>query len=116
MDRLSHMPLGINVSHLFPFAPAVAYVMGGFDDAKKRFPNEKEMATIIGHYKEAVDAGAAGWSAQRLVPESREPVRPPSASKTISAFWRSWLQPAGSRCCTTRLWSVISIRNRTRRS
>jgi hypothetical protein len=37
--------------------------------------NEKEMATIIGHYKEAVDAGAAGWSAQRLVPESRVSVQ-----------------------------------------
>jgi N-acyl-D-aspartate/D-glutamate deacylase len=75
MDRLSRMPLGINISHLFPIAPAVAYVMGGFDDAKKRFPNEKEMATIIHHYKEAVDAGAAGWSAQRLVPESRVSVQ-----------------------------------------
>jgi N-acyl-D-amino-acid deacylase len=75
MDRLSHMPLGINVSHLFPIAPAVAYVMGGFDDAKKRFPNEKEMATIIRLYHEAVDAGAAGWSAQRLVPEGRVSVQ-----------------------------------------
>lgn len=75
MDRLSHMPLGINISHLFPIAPAVAYVMGGFDDAKKRFPNEKEMATIVRLYKEAVDSGAAGWSAQRLVPESRVSVQ-----------------------------------------
>jgi len=75
MDRLSHMPLGINISHLFPIAPAVAYVMGGFDDAKKRFPNQKEMDTIIRLYHEAVDAGAAGWSAQRLVPESRVSVQ-----------------------------------------
>jgi N-acyl-D-amino-acid deacylase len=75
MDRLSRMPLGINVSHLFPIAPAVAYVMGGFDAAKKRFPNEKEMNTIIRHYHEAVDAGAAGWSAQRLVPEGRVSVQ-----------------------------------------
>ena len=75
MDRLSLMPLGVNVSHLFPIAPAVAYVMGGFDDAKKRFPNKQEMDTIIGHYKEAVQAGAAGWSAQRLVPEGRASVQ-----------------------------------------
>ena len=75
MDRLSHMPLGVNVSHLFPIAPAVAYVMGGFDEAKKRFPNKEEMATIVGHYKEAVKAGAAGWSAQRLVPEGRVSVQ-----------------------------------------
>jgi N-acyl-D-amino-acid deacylase len=75
MDRLSRMPLGINISHLFPIAPAVAYVMGGFDEAKKRFPNEKEMNTIIGYFKEAMDVGAAGWSAQRLVPESRVSVQ-----------------------------------------
>jgi N-acyl-D-amino-acid deacylase len=75
MERLSRMPLGINISHLFPIAPAVAYVMGGFDDAKKRFPNQKEMETIIRLYHEAVDAGAAGWSAQRLVPESRVSVQ-----------------------------------------
>ena len=75
MERLAHMPLGINISHLFPIAPAVAYVMGGFDDAKKRFPNKKEMDTIIHLYHEAVDAGAAGWSAQRLVPESRVSVQ-----------------------------------------
>ncbi|MEW6297288.1 MAG: amidohydrolase family protein [Thermodesulfobacteriota bacterium] len=75
MERLARMPLGINISHLFPIAPAVAYVMGGFDAAKKRFPNEKEMAAIIRHYHEAVDAGAAGWSAQRLVPESRVSVQ-----------------------------------------
>ena len=75
MDRLDHMTLGVNVSSLFPLAPAVAYVMGGFDDAKKRFPNKSEMATIVGHYKEAVKAGAAGWSAQRLVPEGRVSVQ-----------------------------------------
>jgi N-acyl-D-amino-acid deacylase len=75
MDRLARMPLGINVSHLFPIAPAVAYVMGGFDAAKKRFPNDKEMNTIIGHFKEAMAAGAAGWSAQRLVPEGRVSVQ-----------------------------------------
>jgi N-acyl-D-aspartate/D-glutamate deacylase len=75
MERLSHMPLGINISHLFPIAPAVAYVMGGFDAAKKRFPNESEMATIIRSFNEAMDCGAAGWSAQRLVPESRVSVQ-----------------------------------------
>ena len=37
MDALARMPLGINISHLFPVAPAVAYEMGGFDAAKQRF-------------------------------------------------------------------------------
>src|SRR5215475_5161716 len=47
MDRLSRMPLGINISPMYPLAPAVAYVMGGFDEGKKRCPNAQEMATII---------------------------------------------------------------------
>jgi N-acyl-D-amino-acid deacylase len=69
MDRLSRMPLGINLSHLFPVTPLVAYVMGGFDEAKTRFPNEKETAQIARLLAEGMDAGAAGWSAQRLAPE-----------------------------------------------
>jgi N-acyl-D-aspartate/D-glutamate deacylase len=75
MDRISRLPLGINISHLYPIAPGIAYVMGGFDDAKKRFPNEKEMATIVRQFHEAMNAGAVGWSAQRLVPESRASVQ-----------------------------------------
>ena len=71
MDKLAQMPLGINISHLFPVAPAVAYVMGGFDAAKQRFPNEQETQTIIRQLHSALDAGAVGWSAQRFVPESR---------------------------------------------
>ena len=75
MDRLDHMPLGINFSHLFPISPAVAYVMGGFDKAKERFPNEKEMQQIVQMFHGAMDAGAIGWSAQRLFPESSSSVQ-----------------------------------------
>ncbi len=75
MDRLDRMPLGINVAHHFPVSPAVAYVMGGFDEAKKRFPNEKEMAEIVRMFHESMDAGAMGWSAQRLLPESKASVQ-----------------------------------------
>ena len=71
MDALARMSLGINISHLFPVAPAVAYEMGGFDAAKQRFPNEQETQAIIRHLHTALDAGAVGWSAQRFVPESR---------------------------------------------
>ena len=75
MDRLERVPLGINFSHLFPVSPAVAYVMGGFDEAKKRFPNEKEMGEIVRLLHEAMEAGAVGWSAQRLFPESSSSVQ-----------------------------------------
>jgi N-acyl-D-aspartate/D-glutamate deacylase len=69
LDCIDRLPLGVNLSHLVPVTPLVAYVMGGFDDAKKRLPNEKEMGEIVRLFHEAMDAGAAGWSAQRLFPE-----------------------------------------------
>jgi N-acyl-D-aspartate/D-glutamate deacylase len=75
MDRLSRMPLGINLGHLLPTGPAVAYVMGGFDEAKKQFPGEREMFQLKTMLHQAMDAGALGWSAQRLVPESRVSVQ-----------------------------------------
>jgi N-acyl-D-aspartate/D-glutamate deacylase len=75
LDCISRLPLGVNISHLYPIAPAVAYVMGGFDEGKKRFPNDKEMQAIVRGFHEAMQAGAVGWSAQRLVPESRASVQ-----------------------------------------
>jgi N-acyl-D-amino-acid deacylase len=75
MDRLTKMPLGINLGHLLPTGPAVAYVMGGVDEAKKQFPGEREMFQLKRILHEAMDAGAFGWSAQRLVPESRVSVQ-----------------------------------------
>ena len=68
MDRIDALPKGINVSHLFPLGPAVAYALGSFEEAKKRFPNEKETQEIIRLMHEAMDAGANGWSSQQLVP------------------------------------------------
>ena len=38
LTRLESLPLGINVSHLFPISPEVAYVLGSFDKAKLRLP------------------------------------------------------------------------------
>jgi len=75
MDHLAKMPLGINLGHLLPTGPAVAYVMGGFDEAKKQFPGEREMFQLKRMLHEAMDAGAFGWSSQRLVPESRVSVQ-----------------------------------------
>src|SRR5713101_7676606 len=70
MERLSRMPLGMNLSHLLPVTPVVAYVMGGFEEAKQRFPNAQEMAQITTILHEAMAAGAVGWSAQRMMPDS----------------------------------------------
>jgi hypothetical protein len=49
--------------------------MGGFTEAKKRLPNEKEVQTSIQFFHEAMQAGAIGWGAQRLFPESTASVQ-----------------------------------------
>jgi N-acyl-D-aspartate/D-glutamate deacylase len=67
LDYLDHIPLGVNLDHLVPVSPLVAYVMGGFDEAKKRFPNDKEMEEILQHFRGGMAAGAVGWSTQRLI-------------------------------------------------
>jgi hypothetical protein len=38
--------------------------MGGWDEAKSRQPNEKEMATIFQLMDESMAAGANGWAAR----------------------------------------------------
>jgi N-acyl-D-aspartate/D-glutamate deacylase len=68
MDRIERLPLGINISHLFPISPAVAYVMGSFAEAKSRRPTEQETEQVAKLLSEAMDAGAVGWGAQQLVP------------------------------------------------
>jgi N-acyl-D-amino-acid deacylase len=70
MDHLDRLPLGVNLSHLVPVTPLVAYVMGGWNEAKSRQPNEREMVEVVRLLNEALDAGAVGWGAQRLFPDS----------------------------------------------
>ncbi|MGE0682362.1 MAG: amidohydrolase family protein [Candidatus Binatia bacterium] len=75
MAHLDRLPLGVNLSQLVPVTPLVAYAMGGFAEAKKRLPNEKEVQTSIRLFHEAMQAGAIGWGAQRLFPESTASVQ-----------------------------------------
>lgn len=69
MDHLERLPLGINVSQLVPVTPLVAYVLRDWE-AKGRQPSARETAEIVRLLDEALDAGAIGWSSQRLPPES----------------------------------------------
>src|SRR5262245_15547933 len=75
MDHLDRLPLGVNISHLVPSSPLVAYAMGWFAEAKLRLPNEKETEKIIQLFHEAMQCGAVGWGAQRLFPESTASVQ-----------------------------------------
>jgi N-acyl-D-amino-acid deacylase len=70
MDHLDRIPLGVNLSQLVPVSPLITYVMGGWTTAQNRAPSKAETAEIIRLLQGALDAGAVGWSAQRLTPES----------------------------------------------
>jgi N-acyl-D-aspartate/D-glutamate deacylase len=66
MDHIDRLPKGVNMIQLVPVTPLVSYVMGGWDQAKSRQPNDKEMADIIQVLDGAMAVGANGWAAQRL--------------------------------------------------
>ena len=47
MDKLAQMPLGINISHLFPVAPAVAYVMAALMRPSSVFPTSRKRRPLF---------------------------------------------------------------------
>ena len=65
MDSLARIPKGVNCLTYVPLTPLYAWVMG-WDEAKKRRPNEAELQEMVGLVHEAMDAGACGWSTQIL--------------------------------------------------
>jgi N-acyl-D-aspartate/D-glutamate deacylase len=67
LDSLERRPKGINVLPYVPLTPLITYVMG-LEAAKTRQPTEAETAEMCRLLDEAMDAGACGWSAQRLHP------------------------------------------------
>ena len=69
MDSLSRTPKAVNINTLVPLTPLYGWVMG-WDEAKKRRPTEDELKQMCQLLNEAMDAGAAGWSAQVLGPMS----------------------------------------------
>ena len=66
MDHIERLPKAVNMIQLVPVTPLVSYVMGGWDQAKSRQPNEKELGLMTQIIDEAMAAGANGWAAQRL--------------------------------------------------
>src|SRR5579883_3366814 len=66
MDHLERLPKAVNMMQLVPVTPLVSYVMGGWDQAKSRQPNEKEVGRMVEILDEAMASGANGWAAQRL--------------------------------------------------
>ena len=68
LDSVERAPKAINVLPYMPISPLLIWVMG-FEAAKSgRLPSDAEHAEICQLLDEAMDAGACGWSAQRMMP------------------------------------------------
>lgn len=73
LDSLDRTPKGVNVLTFAPLSPLIIYAMGSFAEAKKRRPNEQELEKICDLIEEALEAGACGWSVQRMGEHSIQP-------------------------------------------
>jgi N-acyl-D-aspartate/D-glutamate deacylase len=75
MDKLQSLPKGVNLLPYVPMNPLLGYVMGIDESKTGRMPTEQEHATMRRLLNEAMDAGACGWSAQRLKPDGPSSVQ-----------------------------------------
>ncbi|MXY86706.1 MAG: amidohydrolase family protein [Chloroflexi bacterium] len=65
LDTLDRIPKGVNCLSYMPIAPLMIWVMG-LKAAKSRRATDDEIAEMQRLLHEAMDAGACGWSTQRL--------------------------------------------------
>jgi N-acyl-D-amino-acid deacylase len=75
MDALDRLPKGINLLPSVPMNPVLGYVMGIEESKTGRLPTDAEHAQMRRILNEAMDAGACGWSAQRLKPDGPSSVQ-----------------------------------------
>ena len=68
MDKLDQLPKGVNLLPYVPMNPVLGYVMGIEESKTGRMPTDDEHARMRRILHQAMDAGACGWSAQRLLP------------------------------------------------
>jgi N-acyl-D-aspartate/D-glutamate deacylase len=72
MDTLDRIPKGVNCVSYVPLAPVMIWAMG-LEAAKSRGATPDEVATMQRLIHEGMDAGAIGWSVQRLGENSTQP-------------------------------------------
>ncbi len=65
LDTLERIPKGVNCISYMPLAPLMTWVMG-LEAAKSRRATDEEIGEMQRLLHEAMDAGACGWSTQRL--------------------------------------------------
>jgi N-acyl-D-amino-acid deacylase len=75
LDALDRQPKGINLLPFVPMNPLLGYVMGIEESKTGRLPSDAEHARMRQILNEAMDAGACGWSAQRLPPDGPSSVQ-----------------------------------------
>ena len=75
MDKLDKLPKGVNLLPYVPMNPLMGYVMGVEESKTGRMPTDQEHAAMRRLLNEAMDAGACGWSAQRLKPDGPSAVQ-----------------------------------------
>jgi len=75
MDALDRQAKGVNLLPYVPMNPLLGYVMGLEESKTGRLPTDQEHAQMRRILNEAMDAGACGWSAQRLVPDGPSAVQ-----------------------------------------
>ncbi|MEM7141410.1 MAG: amidohydrolase family protein [Actinomycetota bacterium] len=73
LESVDRLPKGVNVISYAPLTPIMVYAMGGYDEAKARRPNADEIEVIKGLIHDCMDAGAVGFSFQRLGENSVQP-------------------------------------------
>ena len=68
LDAVDKAPKAVNILPYVPISPLLIWVMG-FEAAKAgRLPTPEQHAEMRRLLNEAMDAGACGWSAQRMLP------------------------------------------------
>jgi N-acyl-D-aspartate/D-glutamate deacylase len=68
LDSIDRTPKAMNILPYVPVGPLLIWVMG-FEAAKAgKRPSDAEHAELCRLLEEAMDAGACGWSAQRMLP------------------------------------------------
>ena len=70
LDRLDLLPKSINLRPFMPLGPLLVWVLGVERAKAGVMPTDAEHAEMRRLLNEAMDAGAGGWSAQRLEPGS----------------------------------------------
>jgi N-acyl-D-amino-acid deacylase len=70
LDRLDRLPKSVNLRPFMPVGPLLVWVLGVERAKAGALPTSAEHAEMRRLLHEAMDAGAGGWSAQRLEPGS----------------------------------------------